>query len=213
MPKGQQRKIRGAICNVPVSCEEMCRVLPRPPDSSGIIMLKLKRKLQFRGHVYFQAVRPEVVLHALQWLQGNNELFENVAINLENVDHELLSLCDHDEETESGIVSCFQTRILAGDCDGNNGDCAKEQGVNEQAGKDKGNCCQDEKLGIEAYVDYDDDRDREDPLNEHRAATCETCLQSIIPDYPILSDEKERERSAGMKYSVLLLEKINNPYL
>ena len=32
MPKGQQRKIRGAICNVPVSCEETCRVLPRPPD-------------------------------------------------------------------------------------------------------------------------------------------------------------------------------------
>ena len=98
MPKGQQRKIRGAICNVPVSCEETCRVLPRPPDSSGITMLKLKRKLQFRGHVYFQAMHPEVVLHALQWLQRNNELYENVAINLENIDHELLSLCDHDEE-------------------------------------------------------------------------------------------------------------------
>ena len=28
MPKGQQRKIRGAICNVPVSCEETCQVLP-----------------------------------------------------------------------------------------------------------------------------------------------------------------------------------------
>lgn len=54
MPKGQQRKIRGAICNVPVCCEETCHVLPRPPDSSGIIMLKLKRKLQFRGHVYFR---------------------------------------------------------------------------------------------------------------------------------------------------------------
>ena len=43
MPKGQQRKIRGAICNVPVCCEETCHVLPRPPDSSGIIMLKLRR--------------------------------------------------------------------------------------------------------------------------------------------------------------------------
>lgn len=42
MPKGQQRKIRGAICNVPVSCEETCHVLPRPPGSSGIIMLKLR---------------------------------------------------------------------------------------------------------------------------------------------------------------------------
>ena len=44
MPKGQQRKVKGAICNVPVECDETCKVLPRPPERSGI-MLKLKRKL------------------------------------------------------------------------------------------------------------------------------------------------------------------------
>ena len=193
MPKGQQRKIRGAICNVPVSCEETCRVLPRPPDSSGIIVLKLKRKLQFRGHVYFQAVRPEVVLHALQWLQRNNELYENVAINIENIDDELSNLCDHEQETESGIASCSQTGILAGDCDGNDGDCGKEQGVNERIGKDKGRCSQDGNLDNDSSGNYDDDCEREDPLNEHRAATCETCLQSIVPDYPIICDEEGRE--------------------
>ncbi|CAB4001281.1 Hypothetical predicted protein [Paramuricea clavata] len=32
MPKGQQRKIKGAICNVPVECSQTCNVLPRPPD-------------------------------------------------------------------------------------------------------------------------------------------------------------------------------------
>ena len=37
--KGQQRKIKGAICNVPT-----CK-MPRPPERSGIILLKLKRKL------------------------------------------------------------------------------------------------------------------------------------------------------------------------
>ena len=199
MPKGQQRKIRGAICNVPVSCEETCHVLPRPPDSSGIIMLKLKRKLQFRGHVYFQAVRPEVVLHALQWLQRNNELYEKVTINLENIDHELSNLCE--QETESNISNYSQTRILSGYCDGNDGDCGKEQGVNEQAGKGKRHCFQDGNLDSDHVSrDYDDDDDceREDPLNEHRAATCETCLQSIIPDYPIIiSDEGGSQRSAG----------------
>ena len=51
MPKGQQRKINGAICNVPVECDKTCQTLPRAPESSGIILLKLKRKLQFRGHV------------------------------------------------------------------------------------------------------------------------------------------------------------------
>ena len=66
MPKGQQSKIKGAICNVPVECEETCRLLPRPiSSSSGIILLKLKRKLEFRGHVYFQAVRPQLLLNAL----------------------------------------------------------------------------------------------------------------------------------------------------
>jgi hypothetical protein len=65
MPKGQQRKIKGAICNVPVECSQTCNVLHRPPDRSEIILLKLKRKLQFRGHVYFQAVRPQFVISAL----------------------------------------------------------------------------------------------------------------------------------------------------
>ena len=73
MPKGQQRKIKGAIRNVPVECDKTCQTLPRAPESSGIILLKLKRKLQFRGHVYYQAVRPETVLNALNWLKEKNE--------------------------------------------------------------------------------------------------------------------------------------------
>ena len=68
MPKRQQKKVLGAICNVPVNCDQTCKVLPRPPERSGIIMLKLKRKLEFGGHVYFQAVRPQLVENALNWL-------------------------------------------------------------------------------------------------------------------------------------------------
>ena len=88
---------------------------------------------------------------------------------------------DHEQETESGIANCSQTGILAGDCDGNVVDCGKEKGDNERAGKDKGHCSQGGNLDSDSYGDYDDDYEREDPLNEHRAATCETCLQSIIP--------------------------------
>ena len=62
--KRQQRKIKGAICNVPIECDLTCNQLPRPPDRSGIIMLKLKRKLQFRGHGYFQVVWQELILTA-----------------------------------------------------------------------------------------------------------------------------------------------------
>lgn len=62
LPKGQQRKIKGAICYVPVDCDQTCNILPCPPERSGIFLLKLKRKIQFRGHVYFEAVRPEFVM-------------------------------------------------------------------------------------------------------------------------------------------------------
>ena len=43
MPKCKQRKIYGTVCNIPVNCDTVCRSLPRPPESSGIIMFKLKK--------------------------------------------------------------------------------------------------------------------------------------------------------------------------
>ena len=29
----------------------------------------------------------------------------------------------------------------------------------------------------------------DDPLNEHRAPTNKTCIQAIIPDYPVTNDQ------------------------
>ena len=71
MHKGQQRKIKGAICNVPVECDQTCNQLPHPPDRSCIIILKLKGKLQSR-EVYFQASRPELIQQVLNWLRVHN---------------------------------------------------------------------------------------------------------------------------------------------
>ena len=70
---------------MPVECDEACKVLPRPPERSGIIMLKLKRKLEFRGHAYFQAVHPQFILDALNWLKLNNPLYNNITIDINNI--------------------------------------------------------------------------------------------------------------------------------
>ena len=86
MPKGQQRKIKGAICNVPVECDNTGRVLQRAPENSGIIMLKLKRNLKFRGHVYFQSERATAVSNNLLWLKNNNSLYENIDKFVETLD-------------------------------------------------------------------------------------------------------------------------------
>ena len=34
-----------------------------------------------------------------------------------------------------------------------------------------------------------DDEERDDPLTEHRAPANETCLQSLIPDYPVTVEQ------------------------
>ena len=91
MSKGQKRKVKGAICNVPVECDNTCKVLPRPPERSGIIMLKHKRKLQFGGHVYFQAVRPEIIQVALNCLKLNNPLYNDI-INIRQISENLKNL-------------------------------------------------------------------------------------------------------------------------
>ena len=114
MPEGQQKKVSGAICNVPVECDQTCKVLPRPPERSGIIMLKLKRKLEFRGHVYFEGVRPQLIENALNWLKFNNPLYfdtttemNNINVNLKNLGQN--EICDTHTTTKEFSTSQLPT--------------------------------------------------------------------------------------------------------
>ena len=56
VPKGQSPKSKGALCNVPIDVIDACKILPRPADSNGIVIVKLKRKLQYRGHAYSESL-------------------------------------------------------------------------------------------------------------------------------------------------------------
>ena len=148
MPKGQQKKALGAICNVPVNCDQMCKVLPRPPERSGIIMLKLKRKLRFRGHVYFLAVRLELIVNALNWLRQNNPLYCDVTTDINHIDQNLQNLDQSDANKSS--EACSST-------------LPPDESIEET----------------------------DDPLNENRQATHETCLQLVLPDYPVTVQSSE----------------------
>ena len=58
-------EIKGAMCNIPNETDNICNILPRGIHGSGLILLKLKRKLCYRGHVFFELVRPDVVKETL----------------------------------------------------------------------------------------------------------------------------------------------------
>ena len=49
--KGEFSKIKGSICNAPIETANVCNILPRPAVSNGLIFVKLKRDLKYRGHV------------------------------------------------------------------------------------------------------------------------------------------------------------------
>ena len=67
MPKGQMRK--GAICNVSIDVSEVHKVMPHGADSNGFISVKLKRKLSYHRHVYFEPVRRDHFQRALEFLK------------------------------------------------------------------------------------------------------------------------------------------------
>ena len=103
MPKGQAPKIKGTICNVPVEdAETSCYTLPRPADSNGFIIVKVKRKLEQRGHVLFEPVRPEFVRSFLSYLKHNNHLYNSIDINLINIPQSMLQFGNSEAEVSLG---------------------------------------------------------------------------------------------------------------
>ena len=52
------QKIFGTICNVPIDTLEVTDILRHSADSNGLVYVKLKRKLEYHGHVLFEPVKP-----------------------------------------------------------------------------------------------------------------------------------------------------------
>ena len=90
-------KMKGAICNISVSVDKVTTTLSRNLNSSGIVLVKLKKKLEFSGHVYFEPVSPEKVENALIYLKTNNTFYEDININVDHLPAELLNLDENED--------------------------------------------------------------------------------------------------------------------
>ena len=83
-------------------------MLPRGADSNGIVMVKLKRKLMFHGHVYFEPVRPDIVMSALQYLKANTSLYNDISIDYTHRlgANETVSLSNIPQSEEISLAPC-----------------------------------------------------------------------------------------------------------
>ena len=86
LPSGKQRNIQGPAVNVPSKLDSLCTMLPRLPTETELIALKLKRKLNYKGHYMYDYVSPEKLNNALRWLKANNPLYADVNVNEQWVD-------------------------------------------------------------------------------------------------------------------------------
>ena len=190
--KGQQRKIKGVICNVPVNCETVCKSLPRPSELSRVILLEFKRKLKYSGHQYCEAVRLESLRRTLEFLKENNHLFQNVEIKMENTgEHQL-----HINKIKDSVESIFEdlsdskentTSSLRDDRNGVSGDGAV---LTEKA-------CHEEE-------------DIDDPQNQYRVSVNETCLELYVPDYLVEVSSSSVTNSETNDNNLLLTQLAGN---
>ena len=78
--KGELSKTKGSICNILIEIVNICNVLPRPEVSKGLVFVKSKHDLKYRGHVYFEPVHPHIIYQALAYLKLHNYFYKDISI-------------------------------------------------------------------------------------------------------------------------------------
>jgi hypothetical protein len=103
LPKGGQKGVKGPVICVPADIQKTRDALPRAMNDSQIVGVKLKRKLEYRGHVAYKMVNISHVETAFEKLKAlRNPVYENVSFNATWADqsesNELDSLVNDDNE-------------------------------------------------------------------------------------------------------------------
>ena len=111
MPKGRFPKLKESICNILIDSNDAENVLPQGADSNGLLFAKLKRKLNHRGHVYFEAASPEIIHQTLMYLKQSNSLYHDIDIALDNVPRYLLSLTDNTNDQDSDSAHLLEEGV------------------------------------------------------------------------------------------------------
>ncbi|KAM9809302.1 uncharacterized protein ACBT44_012609 isoform 1-T1 [Syngnathus typhle] len=80
LPKGQQRAIRGNVVCVPSEVQETVNALPRLRSKSQMLRVKLKRRLCYKGHQFFQTVTWSKLMSALIKLKQIHPQYRSITI-------------------------------------------------------------------------------------------------------------------------------------
>jgi hypothetical protein len=104
--KGAQKGVHGQIVCVKADVNSVAQSLPRLPTDQSLIRVKLKRKLEYKGHHMCQDISPSKIREALTWLKEHNPEYEDIDINFDNFDGMLNDQLIHTDQCEEHDDSC-----------------------------------------------------------------------------------------------------------
>ena len=79
--KREFAKIKGSICNIPIEVANIRKIFRRPADSNGLIMVKWKQDLNYRGYVYFDPISLNLIYQTLNCLRTRNRFYEDISFS------------------------------------------------------------------------------------------------------------------------------------
>ena len=162
LPKGAQPGMHGPVICVPADIDTTTKLLPRRDNDLCAVRVKLKRKLQYKGHYLYQQVRPEMVRSALRFLKDNHPNFKNIAVD----EHMSLSIV---QEMPDGNIQFESNDIPDPDRDDH-----ADESITSKHGKTETASCQSSKDGT---GDEDGEKDDDTEYVVTTSAPLTTCLQ------------------------------------
>ena len=106
--KGSQKGIHGQVVCVKSDLNTVSQCLPRLPTDESLIRVKLKRRLEYKGHHMCQDINPAKISQALLWLKENNPEYDNIDIDFHHFNDMLNDQLIHSDETPD-IASSVNT--------------------------------------------------------------------------------------------------------
>ena len=104
-------KIEGIIYNIPIETRNIFNILQRSADSNGLIVVKSKRDLKYRGYVYFEIVHPNVIYQALNYLKTHNKFCEGISISEGVSSKEMINFSGIDKHQD--ITESIQLKAIS----------------------------------------------------------------------------------------------------
>jgi hypothetical protein len=78
LPKSMMKGIHGPCVCIPSDVSQVTDTLPRSFDDTSLIKVKLKRKLEYKGHHMYHAINPANMTAALNHLKHSHPAFEGM---------------------------------------------------------------------------------------------------------------------------------------